>query len=129
MKKILLITLFGVIATVGLAAEGGVDFAGDIETIWGVVLPGQIKIKVPDESHLVQLPLPVNWMPFMVTAQPMPRQLFLMMPPEHLITLKEAVTWVKVLIYLLVNSGWIIQIPSGESELVVRKQPGVKPTE
>lgn len=39
MKKILLITMLGVLATAGLAAEGGVDFAGDIETLWGVGAP------------------------------------------------------------------------------------------
>ena len=39
MKKILLIILLGVLATAGLAAEGGVDFSGNIETLWGVGAP------------------------------------------------------------------------------------------
>lgn len=36
MKKLLLITMLGVLVTAGLAAEGSVDFSGDIETLWGV---------------------------------------------------------------------------------------------
>ena len=39
MKKILLITLLGVFATVLLTAEGGVEFSGDVETLWGVGAP------------------------------------------------------------------------------------------
>ena len=39
MKKLLLITMLGVLVTAGLAAEGGVDFSGDIETLWGVGAP------------------------------------------------------------------------------------------
>ena len=39
MKKILLITMLGVLAVAWLTAEGGVDFAGDIETLWGVGAP------------------------------------------------------------------------------------------
>ena len=39
MKKILLITMLGVLATAVLTAEGGAEFSGDIETIWGVGAP------------------------------------------------------------------------------------------
>ena len=39
MKKILLITMLGVLVTAGLTAEGGAEFSGDIETIWGVGAP------------------------------------------------------------------------------------------
>ena len=39
MKKLLLITMLGVLATSLLPAEGGVDFSGDIETLWGVGAP------------------------------------------------------------------------------------------
>ena len=39
MKKILLITMLGVLAVAGLTAEGGVEFSGDIETLWGVGAP------------------------------------------------------------------------------------------
>ena len=39
MKKLLLITMLGVLVTAGLAAEGSVDFSGDIETLWGVGTP------------------------------------------------------------------------------------------
>ena len=39
MKKILLITILGLLATIGLAAQGGVDFSGDVQTIWGVGAP------------------------------------------------------------------------------------------
>lgn len=39
MKKIFFITFSLLLATIGLAAEGGVDFAGDIETLWGVGAP------------------------------------------------------------------------------------------
>ena len=39
MKKILLITMLGVLSGSLLAAEGGVNFSGDIETIWGVSAP------------------------------------------------------------------------------------------
>ena len=39
MKKLLLITMLGVLVTAGLAAEGSVDFSGDIETLWGVGAP------------------------------------------------------------------------------------------
>lgn len=39
MKKLLLITMLGVLVTAGLAAEGSVDFSGNIETLWGVGTP------------------------------------------------------------------------------------------
>ena len=39
MKKILLITILGLLAASGLAAQGGVDFSGDVQTIWGVGAP------------------------------------------------------------------------------------------
>ena len=39
MKKILLITLFGALATASLTAEGNVDFSGNIETLWGAAAP------------------------------------------------------------------------------------------
>ena len=39
MKKILLIAMLGVLSGSLLSAEGGVDFSGDIETIWGVSAP------------------------------------------------------------------------------------------
>ena len=39
MKKLLIISMFGVLATSLLAAEGGVEFSGDIETLWGVGAP------------------------------------------------------------------------------------------
>jgi len=39
MKKLLLITMFGVLATAALTAEGGVEFSGNIETRWGVAAP------------------------------------------------------------------------------------------
>ena len=39
MKKIILITLLGVLATSFLTAEGGAQFSGDIETVWGVGAP------------------------------------------------------------------------------------------
>ena len=39
MKKILLITMFGALATAALTAEGGVEFSGNIETLWGAAAP------------------------------------------------------------------------------------------
>ena len=39
MKKLLLITMLGVLATAALTAEGGVEFSGNIETRWGVAAP------------------------------------------------------------------------------------------
>ena len=39
MKKIILLTLLGVLATSLLTAEGGAQFSGDIETLWGVGAP------------------------------------------------------------------------------------------
>ena len=39
MKKILLITMLGVLTIAGLTAEGGAEFSGDIETLWGVGAP------------------------------------------------------------------------------------------
>ena len=39
MKKLLLITLFGALATAVLTAEGGVEFSGNIETLWGAAAP------------------------------------------------------------------------------------------
>ena len=39
MKKIILITLLGVLASSLLAAEGGAQFSGDIETVWGAGAP------------------------------------------------------------------------------------------
>lgn len=39
MKKILLITMLGILTVAGLTAEGGVEFSGDIETLWGVGAP------------------------------------------------------------------------------------------
>lgn len=39
MKKILLIASFGILAGSFLMAEGGADFSGDIETVWGVAAP------------------------------------------------------------------------------------------
>ena len=39
MKKILLIASFGILAGSFLLAEGGADFSGDIETVWGVAAP------------------------------------------------------------------------------------------
>ena len=39
MKKIFLITISLLLATSFLTAEGGVDFSGDIETVWGVGAP------------------------------------------------------------------------------------------
>ncbi len=39
MKKILLIAVLGVLATSFLTAEGGAEFSGDIETLWGVGAP------------------------------------------------------------------------------------------
>ena len=45
MKKIFVIIISLVIATVGLAAEGGAEFSGDIETTWGVGAPWTDKDK------------------------------------------------------------------------------------
>ncbi len=39
MKKKLLITMLGVLTIAGLTAEGGAEFSGDIETLWGVGAP------------------------------------------------------------------------------------------
>lgn len=39
MKKIILITILGVLASSLLIAEGGAGFSGDIETVWGVGAP------------------------------------------------------------------------------------------
>ncbi|MBO7639634.1 MAG: hypothetical protein J6S91_11730 [Treponema sp.] len=39
MKKTFLIALFGILAGGFLMAEGGADFSGDIETVWGVAAP------------------------------------------------------------------------------------------
>ena len=39
MKKIILITILGVLASSLLLAEGGAEFSGDIETLWGVGAP------------------------------------------------------------------------------------------
>ena len=39
MKKLLLITMLGVLVTADLTAEGGVDFSGNFETLWGVAAP------------------------------------------------------------------------------------------
>lgn len=39
MKKILLITMLGVLATAALTAEGNVYFSGNIETLWGAAAP------------------------------------------------------------------------------------------
>ena len=39
MKKILLITILGVLVSSLLTAEGGAQFSGDIETVWGVGAP------------------------------------------------------------------------------------------
>ena len=39
MKKLLLITILGVLAVIHLTAEAGVEFSGDIETLWGVGAP------------------------------------------------------------------------------------------
>ena len=39
MKKILLITMLGALATAALTAEGGVEFSGNIETLWGAAAP------------------------------------------------------------------------------------------
>jgi hypothetical protein len=39
MKKIILITMLGVLVTSLLTAEGGAQFSGDIETLWGVAAP------------------------------------------------------------------------------------------
>lgn len=39
MKKILLLTLLGVLTASLLAAEGGIEFSGEIETLWGVGAP------------------------------------------------------------------------------------------
>ena len=39
MKKIILITILGVLATAALTAEGNVDFSGNIETLWGAAAP------------------------------------------------------------------------------------------
>lgn len=39
MKKLLIITMLGALVTSLLTAEGGVDFSGDIETLWGVGAP------------------------------------------------------------------------------------------
>lgn len=39
MKKLLILTMVGVLATSLLAAEGGAEFSGDIESLWGVGAP------------------------------------------------------------------------------------------
>lgn len=39
MKKIILITMLGVLVSSLLTAEGGAQFSGDIETVWGVGAP------------------------------------------------------------------------------------------
>ena len=39
MKKIVLISMLGALATSLLTAEGGAEFSGDIETLWGVGAP------------------------------------------------------------------------------------------
>lgn len=39
MKKIILITILGVLASSLLLAEGGAEFSGDIESLWGVGAP------------------------------------------------------------------------------------------
>ena len=39
MKKLLLITMLGALATASLTAEGNVDFSGNIETRWGAAAP------------------------------------------------------------------------------------------
>ena len=39
MKKLIILTMLGVLATSLLTAEGGVEFSGDIETLWGVGAP------------------------------------------------------------------------------------------
>lgn len=39
MKKIILITILGLLATSLLTAEGGAEFSGDIESLWGVGAP------------------------------------------------------------------------------------------
>ena len=39
MKKIILITMLGILAASLLTAEGGAEFSGDIETVWGVGAP------------------------------------------------------------------------------------------
>ena len=39
MKKLLLITMLGALATAALTAEGGVEFSGNIETLWGAAAP------------------------------------------------------------------------------------------
>lgn len=39
MKKIFLITLLGLLATAVLAAEGGIDFSGEVSSRWGVAAP------------------------------------------------------------------------------------------
>ena len=39
MKKLLLITMLGALAAAVLTAEGGVEFSGNIETLWGAAAP------------------------------------------------------------------------------------------
>ena len=39
MKKLLLITMLGALAAASLTAEGGVEFSGNIETLWGAAAP------------------------------------------------------------------------------------------
>ena len=39
MKRILLMTILGVLACTLLTAEGGVEFSGEIESLWGLAAP------------------------------------------------------------------------------------------
>ena len=39
MKKRIILSLIGLLATAALAAEGGIEFSGEVETLWGVGAP------------------------------------------------------------------------------------------
>ena len=39
MKKIILMTMIGVLATACITADGGIDFSGTVESTWGVAAP------------------------------------------------------------------------------------------